>query len=448
MKMRVVLLSNLFMFGLMSSFCSYAGEWRQLEGASWQYIDNSGNVVYDDWKQGADGTWYFLGSDGLMLTNTLVEDDGEYYYLDETGSMVQNAWFKLCERYENSYHWYYFGADGKAYRQKSSNKLNFKEINDKTYLFDTEGHMLTGWITEDGEALDVEDEEGWKDAVYYAGGEDEGWLATDFHSISVYDEDDEDYKTYNFYFKSNHKKAVDTVLTITEASGNRYKCKFNEYGRMVLKVSLNKASSNSSNTTSSSSSNKKNNSSSTTSATSKSKAHWYQTIPASNQNEDDYNSGTKRYRYADSKGNTVYNQIKKIEGKYYLFDKYGYRREGLIALYSDDTYAFTLHCLTDVDDFDCSAEDVIAAREAGYKIMYFDTSTGARKTGNVSIELEDDKYKFKFKSSGEAITGISENHLYDAGILIKADKDDENKRRTYTLDGVEYVVDTSGRIVK
>lgn len=47
--------------------------WRQVEG-KWYYLRSNGAVAKNYWAAGQDGTWYYLGSDGSMLTSTTTPD--------------------------------------------------------------------------------------------------------------------------------------------------------------------------------------------------------------------------------------------------------------------------------------------------------------------------------------------------------------------------------------
>ena len=38
------------------------------------------------WVQDTNGTWYYMGSSGAMLTDTSITEDGETYYFDESGA--------------------------------------------------------------------------------------------------------------------------------------------------------------------------------------------------------------------------------------------------------------------------------------------------------------------------------------------------------------------------
>ena len=58
-------------------FSASAAQWQAL-GDEWVYVQNDGEYFKDGWKQ--DGNlYYYLGSDGIMLRRTLIEDDDNYY---------------------------------------------------------------------------------------------------------------------------------------------------------------------------------------------------------------------------------------------------------------------------------------------------------------------------------------------------------------------------------
>ena len=70
--------------------------------------------------------------------------------------------------------WYYFGANGKAYRGTTS---SFKRsVDGRSYIFDESGRMLTGWFDEEGNPLD-EDENPLEEGMYYA--DEDGALKTE-----------------------------------------------------------------------------------------------------------------------------------------------------------------------------------------------------------------------------------------------------------------------------
>ena len=91
-----------------------------------------------------------MGSDGEMAADVLIEDDDNYYYVDENSAMVRNQWVAVenedaGQEDEPDHYWYYFQSNGKAYkRSNDSNSLSPKTINGKKYAFDTDGKMLYG----------------------------------------------------------------------------------------------------------------------------------------------------------------------------------------------------------------------------------------------------------------------------------------------------------------
>lgn len=426
-------------------FPSLAAGWEQVhEGKDWVWRDKHGEMVYDAWKTGADGTWYYLGDDGIMKINCLIEDDGDYYFVDEAGKMVKNQWRKIYSEDEGEEYWYYFRDNGKAYKG-TGDKASLKSIGDQRYIFDDEGRMQWGWISEDGSMIDEDDSEGWKEAVYYCGSEDEGWVSTGWKQIEVeYEEDDSDdgYSVRNrwFYFGNNGKKTVDKDLRLKNAEGKEYRYGFDEYGVMLSQKLISTTTTNSDGTTTTTTKYYDNKGT-------LNKAKWIEKVPSKSQSEDDYDNDIKRKFYSQKNGNLVKNEIKKIDGKWYCFDFDGIMRVGLVAV-KDGKYAYTLQNTNENDDIWADAEDLVQAKENGYIIMLFDEKTGARKTGKVTIELNDDKYIMRFLKSGEAVDGEYEGYLYEAGILLKADKDSDEKYQEFTVNGVVYRVDRNGRIQK
>lgn len=47
--------------------------WKELDG-KWYYFCSTGSLAKNVWKAGANGIWYYLGQDGVMLTNTTTPD--------------------------------------------------------------------------------------------------------------------------------------------------------------------------------------------------------------------------------------------------------------------------------------------------------------------------------------------------------------------------------------
>ena len=100
------------------------------------------------WKKSGDH-WFWLDSDGEMLTDSLVEDGDDYYYVNEAGAMVKNEWRELDNTDDGDDAadtcWYYLGANGKAVKAPSSGKTTFIKL--LCRLYDpTEGVILLNGI--------------------------------------------------------------------------------------------------------------------------------------------------------------------------------------------------------------------------------------------------------------------------------------------------------------
>ena len=112
---------------------SYAVGWTQIDG-KWYSFKNDGSMKKNQW----DGD-YWLGEDGVMVTNAWV--DGGKYYVGPDGKwdrskvkpVPKKGWNK-----DNRGWWYDYG-DGTYPKNK------FETINNVQYYFDQDGYMVTGW---------------------------------------------------------------------------------------------------------------------------------------------------------------------------------------------------------------------------------------------------------------------------------------------------------------
>lgn len=464
----VAALTTTAVLALGASMTSLAATNWVFEDGVWVYYDADGDRVTDEWKRSG-SNWYWLNEDGEMATETLVEDDDDYYYVDAEGCMVTGQWVAIeNEDYdgddedEPENHWYYFGANGKAYQASSSStSANFKLINGERYIFDDEGKMLYGWINEDGDR-ETGDED-WQTGLYYCGDENDGrrrnseWEYLDitdesYESVvdgaaspNVYDDEDQ---TRWFWFKSNGKK-------VHAEDGDKYedetikgkKYSFDCYGRMNSAWVMTGTSSNA--------------------VASSSNAYygqggpeysmdwqyfgdpedgarltkgWFQAVPDELLHESKYDDGSAYWYYSDNDGNLVAGEIKTIEGKKYAFDGYGRMRTGYIGIkfevdengnestkkidsiiYSDDS----VHPFDTEDDFN---ENMGSILEDGYKMYYFDAD-GVMQTGKQTLSIDGDDYTFEFSKSGsskgQGKNGEDDDKYYIGGLMLKADRDDK-----------------------
>ena len=80
------------------------------------------------WVVSASGRYYYTDENGIVLTNQWVGN----YYVGETGARVTNQKLQIDDKT------YYFTSDG-------SKATGIVTLNGKTYLFDRNGVMVTGW---------------------------------------------------------------------------------------------------------------------------------------------------------------------------------------------------------------------------------------------------------------------------------------------------------------
>ncbi len=56
-----------------SSFPSYAGQWKQ-DTAGWKYENDDHTFLQNQWFRDDDGKWYYFESDGFMSANYMTPD--------------------------------------------------------------------------------------------------------------------------------------------------------------------------------------------------------------------------------------------------------------------------------------------------------------------------------------------------------------------------------------
>ena len=73
------------------------------DNGSWYYLGQDG--VMKKWWVQVEGTWYYLNGSGAMQTGWL-NDNGTWYYLEASGAMKANQWFEVDGK------WYHVDASG------------------------------------------------------------------------------------------------------------------------------------------------------------------------------------------------------------------------------------------------------------------------------------------------------------------------------------------------
>ncbi len=452
----VAVLSAAALLAMGASMTSFAATgWTQEDG-TWYYYAKDGSRVTDTWKKSGN-FWFYLGDDGEMVTDSLIEDDDDYYYVNADGAMLTNTWQAIenedaGDDDEPEQHWYYFQANGKAYKGSDANTTKFKTINGKKYAFDEEGKMLYGWV-KDGERQTGDDD--WADAEYYLGDENDGAMKTGWQLISITDENwDEDDDTFDedqdrwFYFKSNGKRyqqSADKDAEFMTKTINGKKYGFDKQGRMVAEW----------NTTTVPGTQGVADYTKTWSYFSspedgaRKTRGWFKVTPDEDLDEDKYNDAEEYWYYADGKGKLIANEIKTINGRKYAFDDYGRMMDGLrliefeteengaistkkiAASYEDDTQSGLF--FDTEDNLDATIKALMEnGDDKSYSFMYFgDEDDGSMKTGKQTIVIDGDKIDFEFNKNGSK-KGQGRNELDDADKVAfamgkKYKADSENK---------------------
>lgn len=438
--------------GAMTAFA--ATGWQQ-ENGTWVYYNRNEEKVTEQWQKSGD-YWYYLDDNGEMAVDSLIDDNDDTYYVDVNGVMVTNRWVAVDnenagDENEPNQWWYYFGANGKAYKRNdsASGDVSLKTINGKKYTFNTDGKMQYGWV-KDGETQ--YDDNAWQDSQYYFGDENDGAMAEGWKEIAIRDDQatdaqpgdnywDED-QTRWFYFKASGKKEKDqTGKTI---NGRKYG--FDEYGRMNAGWVTQATTSNTSvkdggkqgiATYSNSFMNY-----STPEDGARYTKGWFKVTPGYYLQKDKYEDGSDYWYYSDGNGKLVTNQIKTINGKKYAFDNYGRMISGFVVLqmqragtaYSQKDIVDKLDDENRYDTADNYTRFVQANdslfRSGELRAYYFGSSDdGSMKTGKQSVDLDGEKVTFEFEKNGSkkgaGLIGMNDHKLYIGGKLTTADSDNK-----------------------
>ena len=104
--------------------------WQHING-SWYVFDNSGDMKKNAWEGN-----YWLGEDGVMVTNAWV--DNNQYYVGSDGKWIEG--YGKPKWVQDAVGWWYDNGDG-------SYPINeFKTILGADYYFKPDGYMATGWV--------------------------------------------------------------------------------------------------------------------------------------------------------------------------------------------------------------------------------------------------------------------------------------------------------------
>lgn len=433
-----------FLMAMGMGITSYAATGWQKEGDDWVYYQREGEAVTETWKKSGDH-WFYLGEDGRMVKSQLIEDGDNYYYVNSTGARVSNEWRKLPNEdpddEEPDEVWYYFQSSGKACKASSSGKTSLKSLpvasgQVNKYVFNDKGHMLTGWVNEESQMVTGED--AWRTGVYYCGDEDDGTVVQNaWRELEAQDDENEDASfadQYWFYFQNNGKKAVNTKKTI---NGGKYL--FLENGNAQYEWYATPSDATPGNAESAVKNSYYKRPDQCWLATG-----WFYTVPSEEIDALDYADDQPYWFYGLSNGGVVTSQIKTINGQPYGFDEKGRMLYGLYKMKVENKKILSYEEIESEADFP-SSDDADA-------VYYFGDSPkeGVMQTGQCTVDLEGEKYKYHFKTSGSD-RGAGTEGIYNGAIYVKGrlqTLDSGIKYGTITYDGKEYLVSQSGKIQK
>jgi len=349
-----------------------------------------------EWKQSGADYYYYNGD--TVVTNQLIDDE---YYVDSTGKMVRNQWLQMTDT--DGTHYHYFGNDGKMVKDK------WLTIGDKTYRFDGNGRMQTGWI---------------EDNMYFCHYDDghmlTGWQRledpTELQNTSSGPNVGDDANIHWYYFSNSGKKyyAENSDYVEKRIDGKRY-C-FNNNG--MLQTGWVKV----------------------TDADGIGGYKYYDQdgtdhVGWYSLNPPDEIAGNYPYEvmwfYFNTNGTPQYDadsiptvgDIKRINNKRYYFNLWGTPVWGLKKLYTTTTG-------TDYETYFFGTQDQCNAQKGRYQITEGDAV----------------KSSFYFTDSGTGFTGVNGGTLYYKGKMHKASSSE--KYACIKVNDKNYLVNTSGKIQK
>ena len=463
-----------------ASMTSFAATGWQEEDGTWVYYNRAGEKVANAWEYSGDNRFY-LDDAGNMATDSLIEDNDDYYYVDANGAMVRNRWVAIDneeagEENQPDVWWYYFQANGKAYKNTHASGNIFKKvINGKTYAFDEDGKMQYGWVKKEDGVTDYDDN-AFQECDYYFGDENDGAMSVGWREIALTDVADAETEQPGdsywdsdqvrwFYFKSSGMKQ--TASTNKTINGRKYG--FDQWGRMI--ADWHSATANDADNQLSRRGSMNNATVDATKAYARDFMYfsspedgarftkgWFKVVPGYYLNYKDYDDGTDRWYYANGDGKIAAGEIKAIKGKKYAFDLKGGMISGLALLRTNgreiSEYADSDGKYDSQDSFETTARGL----SGDWGFYYFsdnEDKDGSMKTGNQRISLDGENFTFSFRKGGtkkgQGITGMNEKKYYLGGMLMTADADNKIEllnKNTLERVTVDKFIRTNGLVGK
>ena len=105
------------------------------QGEKW-YYQKQGQLVQNAWVKDK-GTWYFMNDKGVMFNQTWLYQGGSWYAFKSSGAMISADWL-----YDNG-SWYYLKDSG-------SMATGWLKDGGSWYYLNNSGSMATGWVKDSG----------------------------------------------------------------------------------------------------------------------------------------------------------------------------------------------------------------------------------------------------------------------------------------------------------
>lgn len=385
-----------------TAFAAVNAGWVEEDGEL-RYQDGDGYYLTDSWKK-RDGEWYYLNEEGSVTRSAMVDE----YYVDETGKRISNQWISVAndeEWDENApeMYWYYFGKNGKSIISK------WQSVNDKWYYFNEEGHMQTGKLELDG-------------STYYLGDEKDGVMKTGWIQLENESEDPEEDLVWH-YFDSNGRMVMNQIDRKISGSYYSFENGIMQNGWYKLPVTE-----------------------TTDETATASNAEAAAPVQAPE---------ISSWQYYEEDG-------KRANGWYQMEGAEGISEEG-------ETYTFYIkngrphHAQTGVQTFTVDSKkygfntrgemqtglEVVTLEDGGIANFYFGTD-GVMKTGKQTIydeDLDENQTWFFYTdggNKGQGFHGVRDNNVFRYGLRLDADRD--LRYAPADLDGNKYLVNTTGTI--
>ena len=362
------------------------------ENGSLKFYEDGDYYATDSWKKYGED-WYYLDEDGEISTSKEIDE----YYVDASGKRVTNQWVSVTnDNYWDSddapeNFWHYYGKDGREVVSK------WQKIDGKWYYFDDQGQMLTGKVEIEG-------------GTYYLGDENDGAQKTGWFQLESADEDSENPLSW-YYFDKDGAMVKDQVDKKIDGSYYTF-----VNGEM--------------------------------------QTGWHKTSTAENTTD----NSAAGYEYYDPETGARVDGWREIEGiseistegeLYWFYFKNGtpYFAENGIELFSVNSQKYGFNTKGEMQTGLC----VVNLEDEAIANFYFGDD-GVMKTGKQTIynEDSDENQIWYFQTSGskkgQGYTGILDDTVYEYGLRKEADTD--LRLAPVSLNGVNYLVNTSGALQK